>query len=1053
MIKRIDIRSLKVRYLVGSVGLLLTLFLVITFNANQSLKNFALQNIQSQISQTSETLNLAIVPYTEADDLDDLRDYMNGLIQQDDAGIQYLLLLDESGQILVRTTGAPAQIEGTDVPIEKQLSTNLVHIHQPILLGSDRIGQLYYGLSTSLLHQTRNELVRGNTLLLLTILVVSIVILSVFGLRASAQLNRLTTASKALADGHYDNRTDASGYTEISRLANNFNLMADAVEQRDAALRESEFKLRAMINNPALQIGLLDPNGTILSLNDAMQMLQSDRGTPAVGTPFWELDAFSNQPGLKNKLQHAVTEAANGLPVQFLMTYQVGPYTRHAEFSLQSVRDEKGQVHWLVPQALDITRRREAEAALARVNSEWTEAMDQFQDPVYLVDLEHKLVRANSAFYELVESTPEESLGQPVNNLIHAQSDPEGCPVCKARMAMQSTNITLEADDPHNPTHKPIEASLKVIHDTHNQVSGMLVSVHDLSYTRKIEERMKLSANMFENTAESIIITDATGTIIDVNPSFCSTTGFTREDVIGKNPRIWKSDRHDDDFFQDFWNSLNTAGHWQGELWNRRKDGTVFPEWQTISRLTDSDGRVTHFVAIATDISQIKRSQEQLDHIAHHDTLTNLPNRLLCNERLSQAIKHADRHQTQLAVMFLDLDNFKHINDSFGHPVGDQLLQRVAETLERTVRADDTVARVGGDEFVLILEDIGKPDNAGIAAEKILDTFSEPLHLEQQDIGITSSLGISLYPQDGKSVTELLRNADAAMYRAKEQGRNTYQFYTEDLTQNAFERVFLENSLRRAIERDELRLHYQPQVNMSQRTLVGVEALLRWQHPELGMVSPVRFIPLAEDCGLIFPIGRWVLEQACQQAKQWLDQGYKFGRISVNVSRPQLKRKELLQDVQRALETSKLDAWHLELELTESCIMEETESAIEQLIKLQNMGVGIAIDDFGTGYSSLSYLKQLPIHKLKIDQSFIRGISDDADDQAICHAIIAMSQSLGLATIAEGVEIAEQAKFLLNAGCLEAQGYFYSKPISADEFETILKSPTERLGESLPSHT
>jgi diguanylate cyclase (GGDEF)-like protein/PAS domain S-box-containing protein len=525
---------------------------------------------------------------------------------------------------------------------------------------------------------------------------------------------------------------------------------------------------------------------------------------------------------------------------------------------------------------------------------------------------------------------------------------------------------------------------------------------------------------------------------VDVNRAFTEITGYEKEEVMGQNPKILNSGRHDIDFYRTMWQSLEESGRWRGEIWDRRKDGGLFPVWQTISSVTDENGVLSHYVSVFTDISHIKHSQEQLDHLAHHDALTDLPNRLLLNERLEQAIRRAERHGSQLAVIFLDLDNFKHINDSLGHPAGDRLLQIVANYLQESIRQEDTVARIGGDEFVVLMEDIGRPANAGIAAEKLMSIFDAPVELEGRDIAVTASLGVSLYPRDGVEPAMLLRNADAAMYRAKAEGRNAYQFYTAELTLNAFERIFLESSLRLAIDREELLLLYQPQVDLGSGKITGVEALVRWQHPELGIVSPVKFIPMAEESGLIFPIGNWVLQNACRQAKTWLDQGLEFGRMAINIAGPQIQRGDLVQQVERALMDTELPARCVELEVTEGFIMREAEHAIKQLKKLGDLGLTLAIDDFGTGYSSLNYLKQLPIHKLKIDQSFVRDIPDDPNDVAISTAVVAMGKSLGLTVIAEGVETKEQEHFLREMGCEEVQGYLYSEPVNAKELEKLL---------------
>lgn len=549
------------------------------------------------------------------------------------------------------------------------------------------------------------------------------------------------------------------------------------------------------------------------------------------------------------------------------------------------------------------------------------------------------------------------------------------------------------------------------------------------------DERLRLSATVFEHSVEGIVITDPEGNIVDVNRAFSDILGYSRDEVVGQTPRLWRSGRHDKEFFRGMWTSLIETGQWRGELWNRRKDGSVFPEWLTINDVRDEQDGLTHYIGIFSDISHIKKSQEQIDFLAHHDPLTELPNRLLFHERLEHAIHHSSRHGSQLAVVFVDLDRFKQVNDGLDHVHGDQLLQKVAKRLSKITRSDDTLARIGGDEFIILLEAIDKSEAVGLTVQKISSAFDEPFDLQENEIDITASIGIAIYPRDGDDAETLIRNSDTAMYRAKELGRNNYQFYTEALTLNTLQRVALESNLRRALERDELSLVYQPQVDLTSGAITGAEALLRWHNKQFGHVSPARFIPLAEETGLIHSIGKWVLNMACRQAVQWVNSGVDLKHIAVNVAGQQIQRGELVNDVTQALANSGLAPERLELEVTESFIMEDPEFAIQQLSILREIGVTMSIDDFGTGYSSLSYLKRLPVTKLKIDQSFVRDIPDDRDDMAITDAVIAMGQSLGLKVIAEGVETDVQKDFLIEHGCINGQGFLFSKPITAKEFE------------------
>ncbi|HPP74600.1 MAG TPA: EAL domain-containing protein [Armatimonadota bacterium] len=555
---------------------------------------------------------------------------------------------------------------------------------------------------------------------------------------------------------------------------------------------------------------------------------------------------------------------------------------------------------------------------------------------------------------------------------------------------------------------------------------------------KKTEANLRIQTSAINAASDQILIIDDQGKIEFVNPAFETETGFTFEEVVGQPMMTIRSNTHDEGFYEDLWKTIRTGRHWYGEMTGVRKDGSIYTEDVSITPVKNEAGIIERYIAIKRNITEKKIYEQKLDHLAHHDVLTGLPNRLLFSDRLSKSLAQARRDDRLLAVMFLDLDRFKMINDTLGHNIGDKLLKQVAERLTGTLREVDTIARMGGDEFTLVIEGISRAQDAAIVAQRALDVFCQPFMVDGRELFVTASIGISMYPNDGADVETLVRNADTSMYRAKEQGRNTYHLFTESLNATVFERMVMEHSLRKALERDEFIVHYQPRVDIRSGSILGAEALVRWQHPEMGLVMPGQFIPLAEETGLIVPISEWVLDAACSQSKIWQDKNSPILDIAVNISARQFQKGDLVSAVKKALDRTELDPTCLHLELTESILMHNTDAAIDILNKLKDMGVKISIDDFGTGYSSLSYLKKFPVDAVKIDRSFIKDITTNPDDAAIAGAVIAMAHSLKLKVIAEGVETLEQLEFLKSINCDEMQGYFISRPVPAEEFHHLL---------------
>ena len=560
----------------------------------------------------------------------------------------------------------------------------------------------------------------------------------------------------------------------------------------------------------------------------------------------------------------------------------------------------------------------------------------------------------------------------------------------------------------------------------------------DITERKLAEEKLRLSANVLEHIADGVMVLDVHGRIVATNPAFTRITGYAGQEALGRvssltSPREGEAgSRNDPALYEELWRELGAAGFWRGEIWDTRKDGEAYLEALTVSAVRDDDGATTHYVCVFSDITRERESQIQLDHLAHHDALTALPNRLLYHDRLRHAMARAERDGEQLAVMFIDLDRFKNVNDTLGHHVGDELLKHAAQALSRCLREGDTLARLGGDEFIVLLEDVDGMHGATRVADKLMAMFEQPFDVSGYELFVTGSVGISLYPQDGRDMHILIRNADVAMYQAKARGRNGYQFYAPSMSGDGTLRLRMEALLRRAIEKHEIYLAYQPQVEIDSGRLIGVEALLRWNSPELGQVAPASFIPLAEDTGFIGQLGQWVLQEACRQMVAWEAAGLSVPKIAVNLSVRQFERGGMAAAVAGVLHDTGLAPQRLQLEVTESVIM-NTGDALQYVNDLHAIGVCLAIDDFGTGYSSLAYLKQLPVQTLKIDRSFIKDIPQDPDDEAIAIAIIQLGKSMNLSVIAEGVEREDQAAFLLRHGCKLAQGYLYGKPLAPGE--------------------
>jgi diguanylate cyclase (GGDEF)-like protein/PAS domain S-box-containing protein len=562
-------------------------------------------------------------------------------------------------------------------------------------------------------------------------------------------------------------------------------------------------------------------------------------------------------------------------------------------------------------------------------------------------------------------------------------------------------------------------------------ISGQRTLARYAAERHRAFDELSLAGTIFENTIEGLMVTDASGAILAVNPAFTDITGYAADEAIGQNPRILKSGRHDAAFYSNMWQQLIKTGRWRGEIWNRRKSGEEILEWASINAISDRRGTVTRYVAAFSDITELRRRDEHIRYQAYHDAVTGLPNRLLIRDRLRLEIAKAERDRKHLAVMFFDLDRFKAVNDTLGHSAGDLALKAVGERLLACLRRSDSAGRLGGDEFIVLLPALDNTGDAAGVAEKILAQLAQPLRFGDEEMQVTASVGIATYPEDGLDDETLMRNADTAMYHAKSHGRNAFHFFDRAMNRRAVERLSLETRLRRAVSTGGFELHYQPKICLRTGEPRGTEALLRWRGPDGRLIPPAEFVPLAEETGLIIPIGEWVIDEACRQARQWRDAGIDCGSVAVNVSARQLHGGSLPRKIEASLHAHGITPGQLDIELTESLVMHDPASAIAILQRLRALQLGIWIDDFGTGYSSLAYLKRLPISGLKIDRSFVADIESDTEDAAIVSTVIALADTLRLGVVAEGVETAGQLSFLNNGMCKQAQGYYFSPPLPA----------------------
>ncbi|KAB2969184.1 EAL domain-containing protein [Zoogloea sp.] len=808
-------------------------------------------------------------------------------------------------------------------------------------------------------------------------------------------------------------------------------------------LRSIEERFRSTFEQAAVGLAHVSPDGHWLRVNQKLCDIVGYTHDELLGLTFQDI---THPDDLDSDVAQVQRLLARDIDSYALDKRYIGKAGNEIwiHLTVALIRDDDGTPDYFISVVEDIRQRKEAEHALRESEERFRLIAATIPEVIWLVDVSSARVAYVSPAYESLWQSSLALLYRNPLSYLEALA-----PADRGRVDGEKRSAILAGRDFEleyrilrpDGTARWLREHGHPLPARDGEAQRYVGIVQDITERRAAEERLRLSATVFENAREGVIITDADNTMVAVNRAFTDITGYSEAEALGSNPRLLRSSHHGREFFQCMWNSITLCGQWQGELWNRRKDGEPYPCWLTVSSVLDADRRATHYVGLLTDISQMRRSEEQVARLAHYDPLTELPNRLLLQSRLEHALDRARRAGQRLALLFINLDHFQTINDSLGHQAGDLLLLEVSRRLRQRVRQEDSLGRLGGDEFLLILESVQHPETAIEAAQAILASIAAPASLpDGTELYLSASIGISLYPDDGHSAHELLRDADAALHQAKAQGRNRFCFYTASMNADALTRLEMGAALRKALERQEFVLYYQPKVDLASGRICGAEALIRWQRADGRLESPARFIPLAESTGLIVPIGAWVIEEASRQIAAWRRAGLPDSRIALNVSARQFESSDLQGSIAEALARHQVPPHCVELELTESMLMEEPERTIEILRELKHLEIKLSLDDFGTGYSSFGYLSRFPIDTIKIDQSFVRTLATERQSALIAVTIIDLAHRLGLRVVAEGVETPAQLAYLRQKGCDEIQGYYFSRPVPADVFGEMLRS-------------